>query len=62
MAPIRLGVIRQAILVNLLDPKLSIFFLAFLPPFIGHSEEHPTLLKLQLSIIFMAMTFVVFTG
>ena len=39
MAPIRLGVIRQAILVNLLDPKLSIF--AFLQQFIGHNVEHP---------------------
>lgn len=55
-------VIRQSILVNLLNPKLSIFFFAFLPQFIGNNVERPTLLMLELSFIFMAMTFVVFMG
>lgn len=56
------GVIRHAIVVNLLNPKLSIFFFAFLPQFIGQNVEQPTLLMLQLSFIFMAMTFMVFIG
>jgi threonine/homoserine/homoserine lactone efflux protein len=55
-------VIRQAILVNLLNPKLSIFFFAFLPQFVGPGEARPTLLMVQLSLVFMAMTFVVFTA
>jgi threonine/homoserine/homoserine lactone efflux protein len=53
-------VIRHAVLVNLLNPKLSMFFLAFLPQFIAKDDPAPTLAMLQLSGIFMAMTFGVF--
>jgi threonine/homoserine/homoserine lactone efflux protein len=53
-------VVRHAVLVNLLNPKLSMFFLAFLPQFIAKDEAAPTLAMLELSAIFMAMTFGVF--
>jgi threonine/homoserine/homoserine lactone efflux protein len=53
-------VIRSAILVNILNPKLSIFFFAFLPQFIGTSGGTPILEMLELSLVFMLMTFVVF--
>lgn len=51
-----------AILINILNPKLSIFFLAFLPQFISADEMHPLSRMLELSAVFMLMTFVVFVG
>ena len=50
----------KAILINILNPKLSIFFLAFLPQFISPGEAHPLERMLMLSGTFMLMTFVVF--
>ncbi len=54
--------IVTAILINLLNPKLSIFFLAFLPQFVSAGELHPLARMLELSAVFMLMTFVVFVG
>jgi threonine/homoserine/homoserine lactone efflux protein len=53
-------VIVSAILVNVLNPKLSIFFFAFLPQFISVGEANPLSQMLELSLVFMAMTFAVF--
>jgi threonine/homoserine/homoserine lactone efflux protein len=55
-------VIVSAILVNILNPKLSIFFLAFLPQFVRADEPHPLSRMLELSAVFMLLTFVVFVA
>ncbi len=53
-------VIVTGFLINILNPKLSIFFLAFLPQFISADESHPLARMLELSCAFMAMTLAVF--
>lgn len=53
-------VIVSAIVVNVLNPKLSIFFFAFLPQFVGAGEVNPLPQMIGLSLVFMAVTFAVF--
>jgi len=53
-------VIVTGFLINILNPKLSIFFLAFLPQFIAADEGHALTRMLELSGVFMVMTFAVF--
>ncbi len=50
----------RGFLINILNPKLSIFFLAFLPFFISPDASSPTVQMLILSVVFMAMTLVIF--
>lgn len=55
-------IVARAILINILNPKLSIFFLAFLPQFVSAREPHPLVRMLLLSGAFMLLTFAVFAG
>jgi threonine/homoserine/homoserine lactone efflux protein len=54
------GLVVKAFLLNILNPKLTIFFLAFLPQFVEPGADRPLLQLLLLSAVFMAMTFAVF--
>ncbi|MBS4048547.1 MAG: LysE family translocator [Alphaproteobacteria bacterium] len=55
-----LQVTVEAIVINLLNPKLSIFFFAFLPQFVATDAPDALPRMLEMSGVFMAMTFVVF--
>lgn len=53
-------IILKAIAINLLNPKLTIFFFAFLPLFVSKDSSSPTAQMIVLSALFMGITFVVF--
>ena len=54
------AIVTNGFLLNILNPKLSIFFLAFLPLFVPANAESPSLLMLALGGVFMALTLAVF--
>jgi threonine/homoserine/homoserine lactone efflux protein len=53
-------VIGSAIAINVLNPKLSIFFVAFLPQFVAADDPNRLAVMLELSAVFMLLTFAVF--
>ena len=56
------NVLRRAALINILNPKLSVFFLALLPPFLSGDPARASYEMIALGGVFMAMTFAVFIG
>ncbi|MFF7163117.1 LysE family translocator [Streptomyces sp. NPDC008086] len=62
-APVSAGrVVVRGVLVNLLNPKLTIFFFAFLPQFVHPAEANALPRMLALGGVFMLVTFVVFAA
>ena len=57
-----LSVVVSGVLINILNPKLTLFFFAFLPQFVSTDEPHALLRMLQLSAVFMLLTLVVFAA
>jgi threonine/homoserine/homoserine lactone efflux protein len=53
-------IILKAIAINLLNPKLTIFFFAFLPLFVSKNSSSPTREMILLSAVFMGITLIVF--
>ena len=55
-----LTIAKRGALINILNPKLSVFFLALMPPFLSGVAESATQEMIVLGSIFMIMTFVIF--
>jgi threonine/homoserine/homoserine lactone efflux protein len=55
-------VIVSAVLVNILNPKLTIFFFAFLPQFVNANDPNALIRMVELSAVFMLLTLVVFVA
>ena len=53
-------IVRKGIFTNIFNPKLSLFFLAFLPQFVPANAPDATAQMLVLGGVFMALTFLVF--
>jgi threonine/homoserine/homoserine lactone efflux protein len=54
--------ISNAVLANLLNPKLTLFFFAFLPQFISSHHGDAIVRMITLSALFMALTLIVFAA
>ncbi|WP_326796983.1 LysE family translocator [Streptomyces sp. NBC_01808] len=55
-------VIVSGVLLNVLNPKLTMFFVAFLPQFVPAGQEGSVAAMLRLSAVFMGLTFAVFVA
>ena len=55
-----LRIAARGALINVLNPKLSVFFLALLPPFLTGDPATATAEMLALGLVFMALTFAIF--
>jgi len=56
------AIFRQSVLGNMMNPKVTLFFVVFLPQFVDtHGAQSVTLQMLELGLVFMAQTVVVFS-
>ena len=52
---------KKGFIMNVLNPKVTLFFIAFLPQFISKSGYNPTIQMIILGVIFMVQAFVIFS-
>ena len=54
------AIFRQSVLGNMMNPKVTLFFLVFLPQFVDREAGRPELQMALLGLVFMAQTVVIF--
>ena len=57
-----LALYKRGVLMNVLNPKVLLFFLAFLPQFIDLSSDGASLTILFLGVVFAAQAVIIFSG
>lgn len=55
-------IIRRGILINLLNPKLTLFFFTFIPQYVSSESQYYVIECLLYGCVFMMLTFVIFIG
>lgn len=55
-------IISRGVLINLLNPKLTLFFFAFLPQYVASDSKHYMITSALLGALFMVLTLAVFIG
>ncbi|HAU84025.1 MAG TPA: LysE family translocator [Lachnospiraceae bacterium] len=55
-------IIKRGIMINVLNPKLTLFFFSFLPQYVQGSEDNYVIKSVVLGLLFMLFTFIVFCG
>ena len=56
------AIIRRGVLINLLNPKLTLFFFSFLPQYVSSDSSNYMIKSSLLGLLFMVLTFIVFIG
>ena len=56
------GLFKQGVIMNLVNPKVMIFFLAFFPAFLWNESEDTVIQFYILGITFMLVSFLTFSG
>ena len=56
------GLYRRGVIMNITNPKVTLFFLAFLPQFCAPERGSVALQVMELGLLFMLAAFIVFTA